>query len=66
MSKYYLYEEFPTFSDPETYEAFRQFCEKWRHSTFEELQFQIENLQNENNRLEAQIKELSYIKKNWD
>lgn len=66
MSKYYPDEEFPTFSDPETYEAFRQFCEKWRHSTFEELQFQIENLQNENNRLEAQIKELSYIKKNWD
>ena len=66
MSKYYLDEEFPTFSDPETYEAFRQFCEKWRRSTFEELQFQVEQLQNENNRLEAQINELSHIKKNWD
>lgn len=66
MSEYYLDEEFLTFSDPETYEAFRQFAEKWRRSTFEELQFQAENLQNENNRLEAQIKELSDIKKNWD
>lgn len=66
MSEYYSDEEFPTFCDPETYEAFRQFCEKWRRSTFEELQFQVENLQNKNNRLEAQIKELSLIKKNWD
>lgn len=66
MSKYYPDEEFPTFCDPETHEAFRQFAEKWRCSTFEELQFQVENLQNENNRLEAQIKKLSHIKKNWD
>lgn len=66
MSKYYSDEEFPTFSDPETHEAFRQFAEKWRHSTFEELQFQVENLQNENDCLRAQIKELSLIKKNWD
>ena len=66
MSEYYSDEEFPCFSDPETYEAFQQFVEKWRHSTFEELRFQVENLQNENNRLEAQIKELSHIKKNWD
>lgn len=66
MSEYYLDEEFPCFCNPETYEAFQQFCEKWRRSTFEELQFQVENLQNENNRLEAQIKELGLIKKNWD
>lgn len=66
MSKYYSDEEFPTFSDPETHEAFRQFAEKWRHSTFEELQFQVENLQNENDCLRAQIKDLSLIKKNWD
>ena len=66
MSEYYSDEEFPCFCDPETYEAFQRFCEKWRRSTFEELQFQIENLQNENNRLEAQIKELSLVKKNWD
>lgn len=66
MSEYYLDEEFPTFSDPETYEAFQQFCEKWRRSTFEELQFQVKNLQNENDCLRAQIKELSLIKKNWD
>ena len=66
MSEYYLDEEFPTFSDPETYEAFQQFAEKWRSSTFEELQFQLESLQNENNRLKTQIKALSNIKKNWD
>lgn len=66
MSEYYSDEEFPCFCDPETYEAFQQFVEKWRRSTFEELQFQIENLKNENNRLEAQIKELSLVKKNWD
>lgn len=66
MSEYYSDEEFPCFCDSETYEAFQQFVEKWRHSTFEELQFQVENLQNENNRLKAQIKELSLIKKNWD
>lgn len=66
MSEYYSDEEFPCSCDPETYEAFQQFVEKWRRSTFEELQFQIENLKNENNRLEAQIKELSLIKKNWD
>lgn len=66
MSKYYSDEDFPCFCDPETYEAFQQFVEKWRRSTFEELQFQIENLKNENNRLEAQIKELSLVKKNWD
>ena len=66
MSKYYSDEEFPCFCDPETYEAFQQFVEKWRRSTFEELQFQVENLQNENNRLKAQIKELSLVKKNWD
>jgi hypothetical protein len=66
MSEYYSDEEFPTFSDPETYEAFRQFAEKWRRSTFEELQFQVKNLQNENDCLRAQIKELSLIKKNWD
>lgn len=66
MSEYYLDEEFPTFGNPETYEAFQQFAEKWRSSTFKELQFQVENLQNENNRLKAQIKELSLVKKNWD
>lgn len=66
MSEYYSDEEFPTFSDPETYEAFRQFAEKWRRSTFEELQFQVKNLQNENDCLRAQIKELDIIKKNWD
>lgn len=66
MSEYYSDEEFPTFSDPETYEAFRRFCEKWRRSTFEELQFQVKNLQNENDCLRTQIKELSLIKKNWD
>lgn len=66
MSEYYSDEEFPCFCDPETYEVFQQFVEKWRRSTFEELQFQIENLKNENNRLEAQIKELSLTKKNWD
>lgn len=66
MSEYYSDEEFPCFCDPETYEVFQQFVEKWRCSTFEELQFQIENLKNENTRLEAQIKELSLIKKNWD
>lgn len=66
MSEYYSDEEFPTFSDPETYEAFRQFCEKWKRSTFEELQFKIKNLQNENDCLRAQIKELDIIKKNWD
>ncbi len=66
MSEYYSDEEFPCFCAPETYEAFQQFVEKWRRSTFEELQFQVENLQNENNRLKAQIKELSLIKKNWD
>lgn len=66
MSEYYSDEEFPCFCDPETYEAFQQFVEKWRRSTFEKLQFQIENLKNENNRLEAQIKELSLVKKNWD
>lgn len=66
MSEYYLDEEFPTFGDPETYEAFRQFAEKLRRSTFKELQFQVENLQNENNQLKAQIKELSLVKKNWD
>lgn len=66
MSEYYSDEEFPYFCDPETYEAFQQFVEKWRRSTFEELQFQVENLQNENNQLEAQIKELSFVKKNWD
>lgn len=65
MSEYYSDDEFPCFCDPETYEAFQQFVEKWRCSTFEELQFQIENLQNENNRLKAQIKELSLVKKNW-
>ena len=66
MSEYYSDEEFPCFCDPETYEAFQQFVEKWRSSTFEELQFQVENLKNENNRLKAQIKELSLVKKNWD
>lgn len=66
MSEYYSDEEFPTFSDPETHEAFRQFAEKWRRSTFEELQFQVKNLQNENDCLRAQIKELDIIKKNWD
>ena len=65
MSKYYSDEDFPCFCDPEN-EALQQFVEKWRRSTFEELQFQIENLENENNRLEAQIKELSLVKKNWD
>lgn len=66
MSEYYSDEEFPCFCDPEIYEAFQQFVEKWRRSTFEELQFQVENLQNENNQLKAQIKELSLVKKNWD
>lgn len=66
MSEYYSDEEFPCFCDPETYEAFQQFVETWRRSTFEELQFQVKNLQDENNQLKAQIKELSHIKKNWD
>lgn len=66
MSEYYSDEEFPCFCDPETYEAFQQFVEKWRCSTFEELQFQVENLQNENNQLKAQINGLSLVKKNWD
>lgn len=66
MSEYYSDEEFPCFCDPETYEAFQQFVEKWRRSAFEELQFQVENLKNENNRLKTQIKALSNIKKNWD
>lgn len=66
MSKYYPDEEFPTFCDPETHEAFRQFAENGGAALLKNCNFRLKTSQNENNRLEAQIKKLSHIKKNWD
>lgn len=41
MSKYYPDEEFPTFCDPETHEAFRQFAENGGAALLKNCNFRL-------------------------